>query len=358
MPHVLIVKCSAQGDVVRTSHFAGALRRRLGPDLRLSWLTAPSAGPLLGLNPHIDDLWFDIDATRDFIYDHVFSLEEDAALVASVTALRARQITGLVSAADGSMRYTPDAAAWFDMSLVSRLGKETADRLKRENTLSHATIFAGLFGVSDVPFAFYGDPQLENEARASRGDARVSIGINPYAGPRWPSKELRSEVLCALVARLVSVAESLGNVRIVLLGAGAERIRNLTLARSIASDTIVVPNTDDDVMRFAALVGTLDYLITSDSLALHLAVAQSIPFLAFFAPTSAAEIDDRGFGTKLVSTATDYASYRADADNRTITSDRILNLAVEHRPDLFSAFAEYSSRGSTFSHPTDRSRFG
>ena len=90
------------------------------------------------------------------------------------------------------------------------------------------------------------------------------------------------------------------------------------------------------MMRLAALVGTLDYLITSDSLALHLAVAKSVPFLAFFAPTSAAEIDVGDFGTKLVSTAPDYASYLANADNRSITSERILDLAARHRPDLFS----------------------
>ena len=222
----MLIEISALGDVVRTSHFAGALRRRFAPDLRLSWVTAPSAGPILAKNPHIDDLWFDIDASREFVYDHVFSLEEDAALVAAVTALRAHRITGLISGADGRMTYTPDAAAWFDMSLVSRLGKDSADRLKRHNTLSHAKIFAGVFGVPDVQFSFHGDPQLENEALAWRGDTRTLIGVNPYAGPRWPSKELRSGVLQELLVRLVAIARNLGNARIVLLGAGTDRIRN------------------------------------------------------------------------------------------------------------------------------------
>jgi heptosyltransferase-2 len=65
-------------------------------------------------------------------------------------------------------------------------------------------------------------------------------------------------------------------------------------------------------------------LISSDSLALHLAIAQDVPFTAFFSPTSAVEIDDWGIGTKVASTAPDYCSYRKDADNRSITADRII----------------------------------
>jgi heptosyltransferase-2 len=339
MPHVLIVKCAAHGDVVRTSHFAAALRRRFAADLRLSWLVAPGAGPLLALNPDIDDLWFDIGQARGFAYDHVFSLEEDAALVAAVSALPTDRITGLISRADGSMGYTPDAAAWFDMSLVSRLGRERADRLKRENTRTHGQIFAGIFGVTDVAFSFHGNPELAREARAWRGDARALIGINPHAGPRWPAKALPPDALYALVRSLASLAVERDGLRIVLLGAGAERLRNIALAREVGSDVVIVPDTEDDVMRFAAIVGALDYLITSDSLALHLALAQSVPFLAFFSPTSAAEIDVGGIGTKLLSTADDYASYRPDADNRSITAERILDLAARHRPELFAARA-------------------
>ena len=62
MPHVLIVKTGALGDVVRTSHFAGALRECFGAALRLSWITSESAAPLLARNPHIDDLWTDFES--------------------------------------------------------------------------------------------------------------------------------------------------------------------------------------------------------------------------------------------------------------------------------------------------------
>jgi heptosyltransferase-2 len=89
------------------------------------------------------------------------------------------------------------------------------------------------------------------------------------------------------------------------------------------------------VQHLAAAVSRLDYLVSSDSLALHLAIAQGVPFTAFFSPTSAVEIDDWGIGTKVVSTAPDYCSYRKDADNGSITARRILE-AIGRNPCVSS----------------------
>jgi heptosyltransferase-2 len=83
-------------------------------------------------------------------------------------------------------------------------------------------------------------------------------------------------------------------------------------------------------LRLAAIIGCLDYLITSDSLAAHLGIAQGIPFTAFFAPTSAVEIDTWGYGRAVVSTAADYCSYRKDADNSSINAERIIDTVTRH----------------------------
>ena len=49
--------------------------------------------------------------------------------------------------------------------------------------------------------------------------------------------------------------------------------------------------------------------------------------MAFFAPTSAAEIELYGLGEKVCSTSADYCSYKADTDNSTITPDRLATAA-------------------------------
>jgi heptosyltransferase-2 len=70
-------------------------------------------------------------------------------------------------------------------------------------------------------------------------------------------------------------------------------------------------------------VGECGLLVTSDSLALHMAVSLNRPLVAFFAPTSAAEIELYGLGEKVWSTAADYCSYKAEADNSSLTTERL-----------------------------------
>src|SRR4030095_1234830 len=87
--------------------------------------------------------------------------------------------------------------------------------------------------------------------------------------------------------------------------------------------------TGNGILEFAGLVGLCDTLLVSDSLALHLAVALSVRVVAFFAPTSAAEIELYGRGEKVVSTAPDACSYRRDADTSTLTPDRLAAAVLE-----------------------------
>lgn len=336
--HLLVVKHGALGDVVRTSYFAEALRRAHGPRLRLSWLTAPAAMSLLRFNPHVDDLWTDASQAQGFEFDRIFSLDDEIEVVEAAMGLRSRQMTGAVLDSNGNRTYTADAAEWFDMGLLSRHGKERADQIKKENLRSHGQIFERIFGVGSVRPGFWGSPRLEQEATSARGDAPLAIGINPFAGGRWRSKELPAPQMLTLVQRLLTEVPGLNaGGRLVLLGAGQDRQRNLALAEELGDSHVLVPDTDDSVLRLAATIRTLDYLISSDSLALHLAIAQGVPFLAFFAPTSAVEIDDFGLGVKLVSTAADYCSYSKDADNRSITAERILELATRHKPGIFAS---------------------
>jgi heptosyltransferase-2 len=52
--------------------------------------------------------------------------------------------------------------------------------------------------------------------------------------------------------------------------------------------------------RFAALIEQCKVIVTSDSLAVHTAAARKVPAVVLFGPTSAAEIELYGRGTKIV----------------------------------------------------------
>jgi heptosyltransferase-2 len=110
----------------------------------------------------------------------------------------------------------------------------------------------------------------------------------------------------------------------VVFGGSDERRRNFELVRLLTGRVRVVDaGVDNALLDFAALVGRCDLLLTSDSLALHVALARAVRVVAFFAPTSAAEIELYGLGEKVVSTAPDACSYRPDADTSTLTTERI-----------------------------------
>lgn len=321
---VLIVKRGALGDVVRTSYFAKALKQSNSPSIHITWLTAESAEPLLRYNPFIDRIATSFDELRGECYDQLYSLDDERDTIERVSELMASRITGAYLDGD-SIVYTADASVWFDMGLLSRFGKARADQLKKENRRSHTDIFREIFGVGHVEPVFYGDPQEEQQAHEWLGTRFFTVAVNPFAGGRWPSKALRESELRMLVKALLSRQGADGRpVRVLLLGAGDDRKRNLVLATEIVSERLWVADTDASVLRLAAVVGASNVLISSDSLALHLAIAQHIPVVAFFAPTPAAEIDTFGLGIKVVSTASDYCSYKKDADNCSLTADRLL----------------------------------
>jgi heptosyltransferase-2 len=327
--HFLIIKKGALGDVVRTSYFAKPLKEKY-PALRLSWITAPASADLLRLNPSIDDLWFDFSPARAFRFDRIFSLDDELDTLAGLEGLATQAVSGALLR-DGRPVYTQDAAPWFDMGLHSRFGKERADELKKLNRRTHAEIFAEIFGVERVTPVFHLDDTCRRWARAHLPAAQRRIGINPYSGGRWPSKELREGELRSLIGRIVEGRSPFGGGAAVLLfGAGADLQKNQALVAALNSSAVTAVGTDQSVQHLAAAIGELDYLVSSDSLALHLAIAQAVPFTAFFSPTSAAEIDDWGIGTKVASKAPDYCSYRKDADNRTITAERILAAIAEN----------------------------
>jgi heptosyltransferase-2 len=331
--HFLVVKKGALGDVVRTSYFAQALKRKFGPGLRVSWITAPASADLLRLNPSVDDLWFEFDQAKPFRFDRIFSLDDESDTLLGVHGLTTEALTGAYLV-DGRPTYTEDAAEWFDMGLNSKFGKQRADELKKVNQRSHAQIFSGIFGVTDAVPEFYLDESCRLWAQANLPRATYRVGLNPYSGGRWPSKELRPAELQQLISRIVAGASPFGaQVAVALFGAGADFTKNTALVAQYDTPAVSAVCTDESVQHLAAAVGEMDYLISSDSLALHLGIAQNVPFTAFFSPTSAAEIDDWGIGTKVISTAADYCCYRKDADNSSITADRIIE-AIGNNPRL------------------------
>ncbi len=339
---ILILKTGALGDVLRTTCILPGLKQSFASS-RVTWLTAPDAVDLLAHNPLVDrveiadpndpnsvkEAGAQLAETR---WDRVLSFEEEEGLsrVASMLA-RVGQFGTILCGAycdhASRRRYTPDSGPWFDMSLISIHGKAEADRLKKQNTESHAVIYARMLGIPT------GKPELPlpNAAVAIAQEAYSRmhletccpvIGLNTGAGGRWESKRLPEDRTAALARKLHVRLE--GRASFVLLGGSLEEEYNARIRALLGNQVHLVDGgAHRSLLEFAAIIDRLDLLIASDTLAMQIAIARSVPVVCFFAPTSAAEIELYGRGEKVISFSDDYCSYKPNADNSTITPERL-----------------------------------
>lgn len=318
---ILIIKHGALGDVVRTQYFAKPLKNKYGQKLEIDWWTSPESASILRFNPYVDRIHTDFPACNKGKYDIVYSLDDEFDIVSYVAKLTFKKIVGAYLA-DGNVVYTSSSAQWFDMGLVSRFGKKKADIKKKKNLKTHSEIFRKIFNVSDVTPCFYGNPNYEKEADKLKNGGFFRVGINAFAGKRWPAKALSigeyEKLLRAILAKGVPGKK---NVMIYLFGNGEDFFRNQSIAESLRSEFVKCLDTSSSVLKLAALIKQMDLIISADSLALHLAIAQRIRVVSFFTATSAAEIDVFNRGVKIKSDSEDYCSYNPLADNSRITAD-------------------------------------
>lgn len=340
MADILIIKTGALGDVLRTTSILPGLVQTQAA-AKITWLTAPMASDLVAHHPLVDRVLclaagdsHEIAAIQADLaaknFSWIISLDDEAPLCALASALQGEKLTGACLDATGRPGYSDDAEAWFGMGLLARDGKAAADARKLANQRSHPQILADMLALP------MGRPELPLPDASCRRAAdllaklgldgeRPIIGLNTGAGGRWPAKELP-------LARVVETVQELhadldGQAQFLILGGPEERERNRelmqVLSKSKAAGTCFAAGCDHSILDFAAIVASCTLLLTSDSLAMHLGIAARLPTVAFFAPTSAAEIELYGLGEKVLSEAADYCSYRPDADNSSITARRL-----------------------------------
>jgi hypothetical protein len=275
---VLIIKLGATGDVVRTTPL---LRRLTGS---VSWITAKNNLPLLqGIDRELRCVsWENRKSVADTTYDLVINLEDDWETSQFLDELSFKQLFGAHLNGDNQLAYTSDSRGWFDLSLISRYGREEADRRKLLNRRTYQElIFQGL------GFNFAGETYSLPEPIETGLAGDVAIAAD--AGPIWPMKrwayygELKQQLECR--GLIVSVLP-----------------RRSSLLEHLA-----------DVRNHCCLVG-------GDSLPMHLALGTGTRCVTLFTCTSPWEIYDYGIQTKIVSPRLEEFFYKRGYDQRATTA--------------------------------------
>jgi len=304
---IALIKLGPLGDVVRTTSLLPGLKR-LDPEMELTWVTDAAAVPLIG--SHADVRFArtpeEAGAWRDDPYDWVISLDHRRVACHLGSVLRSAQLSGTYRAADGTLRYTPDLEEWFGMGSLrpeEKGGLDAANVLKRDNTRTFGEILfegLGLPGPVERPTVQVPAAARNEAARIVAGLVAEShgplIGLNTGAGSRWASASWGEEQTAELAQRL---HDALGATVLVTCGA-EETARNARIVAAARRPRVLAAPAVADLLVFTALIGECDVMVASDSLAMQLALSQAVRTIAFFGPTSDAEIDLFGLGEKVV----------------------------------------------------------
>lgn len=319
---ILIIKLGAIGDVIRTTSILQGLHDKYSPD-QIDWLTLPKAKDILLNNPLISKIftWEERKELHD--YDLVVSLEDDFEAAQLATSLKPQKLIGTYIK-QGNLTYTP--SAWFDMSYISRFGLEKANELKKKNRKTFQQHMGDLLDIRVGQYIFkltadeveYGRKYVQGLGIGSGGKGERIIGINTGAGKRWQLKALGVEQTIELVNML---KKKLGVVCLIL-GGPDEQERN-----EIISKATGMPNAGVHSLRhFASIINQTQLLVSSDSLAMHFAIALGKKTVVFFGPTSSAEIELYGLGSKVDSGMDCLVCYKKQCDKQ---DNCIFNLPVE-----------------------------
>lgn len=266
---ILIVKLGALGDVVRTT----VLLRVLKGDIY--WLSQTNAGDLLN-STKIRKIFFidnriDIISIKKIKFDLVINLDEDFCVLELLKELQMNRLIGVFL--NGSQRcdYTSESRYWFDMSLVSKLGTERADELKKTNRRSVPEILLNMVGKT-----FSGE-EYDIGVRPAR--AKGIIGLINVSSGLWPNKEWFG------YPQLSDRLKKEGY-----------KIMFLEMRKTIKEHI-------DDINR-------CELIVCGDTLGMHLALALKKKVVALFNCTSPYEIHGYGRLRKIVSPFYEEAFYK------------------------------------------------
>lgn len=256
---VLIIKLGATGDVVRTTTLLNILKGEI------HWLTSDNNMILLNSIPRIEKCipWSKRNVLINTDYDLIINLEDSLDTARLLSEIKHKELFGAYLDKSNKLAYTASSKEWFDLSLISNFGKQKADELKLKNRKTYQEmIFKGL------GHTFKGEKYLLPKPIETNlvGD----IAIAPESGSVWPMKKW------AYYNELKLNLEENGYTA------------NFVPIR-------------DKLLEHIGDIQNHKYLISGDSLPMHIALGSGINCLTIFICTSPWEIYDYGIQKKIIS---------------------------------------------------------
>ena len=295
---ILIIKCRAQGDVLRTTALLPALKRK-HPESFIAWVVDAESLPLLTGNPLVDRLYaFDLESSLSLLaqkYDVLISLDKEPGPTALAAGIPAARKLGFGMNAHGNLAIFNPASEY-----AFRLGVDDDLKFFRNRKTYQEIIHEA----AELPYArdeyvfVLPDDAGEKAARFFKRHripaGKPAIGLNTGAGAKFAAKQWPLENYVRLAALLT---RKLG-ASVFLLGGPREHDFNRAVTRRVRSG-VYDTGTSNTLPEFAGFLSRMEAVVSSDTLGMHLAIALKKKVVALFGPTCPQEIDLYGRGVKL-----------------------------------------------------------
>jgi heptosyltransferase-2 len=144
----------------------------------------------------------------------------------------------------------------------------------------------------------------------------LTIGLNTGAGVKFETKQWPAENYIKLIDHVSENVEA----KIFLLGGKRETELNQSIEKN-SKHTVYNTGNDNSLLEFAGFLSLMDIVISSDTLGMHLAIAQKKKVVALFGPTCPQEIDLYDQGIKLYAGVDCSPCYKQTCDDMKCMDD-------------------------------------
>ena len=296
---VLIIKLGAMGDALRTTALLHGIKR-IFHHCVINWVTDQSSFPILKNNPLIDRLFVisnpvDLLIINSMQFDVMYSLDKCTSAIALAMQVNALDRKGYAMTQWGTLDIFNDASQFSLM-----LGLD--DDLKFN--FNSKTYQETIFDIAEIRYEHEEYVFQVSESGCEMGfsllrrlkapGAGPKIGLNTGCGSVFETKKWPDDHFQTLAYLLRKHLDA----QVYLLGGESEQTGNRSIEKKMESE--VLNTGSHDIDGFAGIVSQMDLIVTSDSMALHLALALQKRVIGLFGPTCHQEIHYYGRGRSLI----------------------------------------------------------
>jgi len=287
---ILIIKLDALGDVVRTTSILPPIKIKY-PNSQITWITKKNASILLEKIDLIDRTLSIENNYLEFIlnenFDLCICLDSDPLSASILNLAKCSEKRGFITNEYGkAIPANKEAEKWWEMGVN--------DNLKRNNRETYQEIMYNICGLQLPAYKPIIPPKIIDHELISTFIKenkipldKKNIGINTGGGKRW---ELKKWTLENYISLIKLIKNKFPENPILLYGGPEEVAFNKLIINQVGSSVINV-GCDHNLLDFISLLNVSDILITSDSLAFHLATGLGKTTIVLVGPTSPWELE-------------------------------------------------------------------